>query len=182
MYAYSVYSGSNQYPCLFRCADRNSLLNNCALTKDAELGGGDPTGGGSDGGGGGGGGGDIAVPPACSPIRYTVQAGDTLTSIAEANVLTQQVDWIQICNRNMLPDCNVIEVGQELTIPCDVNLASAQSAADGGGSGGVIAGVVITLLVLAGALIAFAIWKKKQPRAAPPPPKQVVVEVGATTA
>ena len=128
--------------------------------------------------------GDTATPPACSPILYTVQAGDSLTSIADANMDTQQVDWIQICNRNMLPDCDVIEVGQELTIPCDVNLASAQSAEDGGGggSGGAIAGIVIALLVL-GALISLAIWKKKkQPGAAPPPPKQVIVEVGDATA
>ena len=165
------------------CA-KKSTLNKCELTKDAELGGGDTGDTGDTGGGGGGGGGDTATPPACSPILYTVQAGDSLTSIANANMDTQQVDWIQICNRNMLSDCDVIEVGQELTIPCDVNLASAQSAEDGGGggSGGAIAGVVIALLVL-GALIALAIWKKKQqPGAAPPPPKQVIVEIGDATA
>jgi len=164
------------------CADKDSPLNNCDLTKTAE-GGGAIDGG--DGDGGDGGGGDTAEPPACSPILYTVQMGDTLTSIADANSLTQQVDWIQICSANTLPDCNVIEVGQELTIPCDVNLSAQLEADDSdggsdGGSGGVIAGVVITLL-LAGALIAFAIWRYKKPAAAPPPPKQVV-EVGAFTA
>ena len=205
--------------CIFRCADKDSPLNNCDLTKTAE-GGGAIDGG--DGDGGDGGGSDTAEPPACSPILYTVQMGDTLTSIADANSLTQQansklesgccekvdcclltisyttyslthllaylilqVDWIQICSANTLPDCNVIEVGQELTIPCDVNLSAQLEADDSdggsdGGSGGVIAGVVITLL-LAGALIAFAIWRYKKPAAAPPPPKQVV-EVGAFTA
>ena len=80
---------------------------------------------------------------------------------------------LQICDANGLADCNQIEIGDELTIPCDVNLESAQSASGTGGSGdgmsGVIAAVIIAILVV-GALIAFAIWKKKPSDIPPPPP------------
>ena len=102
------------------------MQNNCALTKNAD-GGGDITGGGGgtapggsggDGGDGGGGDDDSAAPPVCSPILYTVQAGDTLTSIADATVDTQQVTsrWLKSESKCRLLSTTTLEYGLVLSL------------------------------------------------------------------
>lgn len=152
------------------CADQGSPDNGCPLTIDNGNGG-DIMGGAapnpnperppvSDDG-----------PPPCEPIPYTVVAGDTLVSIADKHPL-QQVDWIQICNDNNLANCDVIEVGDELTIPCDANLQSARQGkgGDGGGSSaGLAIGIVIAILAV-GALLAFVVYKTRKGNGPPPPP------------
>ena len=166
------------------CADKESTLNNCALTKDSTMpvpggtitpgsGGGTPPGD-TDGGGGGGdsGGGNDGgddgrdEPEGCSAVQYTVEEGDTLTSIAAAHP-EQQIVWSQICSTNDLANCDNITVGMVLTIPCDPMLPSesAQSTGGGGGGGedgGAVFGV-FCLIVFFGALIAGYIYKRGLP-------------------
>jgi len=155
------------------CADAMSTDNNCAFTMDNGNGG-DITGGGAGGDGGGGAVPDETEPPPCVAVTYTVVAGDTLTSIANEHP-EQQVDWIQICVENDLPDCDVIDVGDELTIPCDANLQALAAGDDNSASTAMLAVGIVFVLLAAGGITAFVVYQKrpfkqKQPPPPPPPP------------
>ncbi|MCZ2839778.1 polysaccharide deacetylase family protein [Modestobacter sp. VKM Ac-2985] len=68
------------------------------------------------GAGGGGGGGGTPTPPAGGTTTYVVQPGDTLGSIASGYSAT----WQEIYQANRAtigPDPNLLQVGQQLTIP-----------------------------------------------------------------
>ncbi|MCZ2818541.1 LysM peptidoglycan-binding domain-containing protein [Modestobacter sp. VKM Ac-2984] len=68
------------------------------------------------GGGSGGGGGGTPAPPASGSTAYVVQPGDTLGSIASGYSAT----WREIYEANRAtigPNPNLIQVGQQLTIP-----------------------------------------------------------------
>lgn len=74
----------------------------------------------------------VASAPASSEVTYLVEAGDTLSGIAERFETT--VDAIMA--QNELSDPTLIFVGQELTIPAGEVLAAAAPAPgdDGGGA------------------------------------------------
>jgi nucleoid-associated protein YgaU len=60
--------------------------------------------------------------------KYTVKAGDSLTSIAR-EVYQNPNKWTLIRDANNIKDSNALEIGQELTIPADdVKLAEATAA------------------------------------------------------
>lgn len=55
----------------------------------------------------------LALPSSAYAAGYTVQSGDTLSTIAPR----YGVSWQSLCSHNRLPDCNRISVGQLLDIP-----------------------------------------------------------------
>lgn len=54
---------------------------------------------------------------------YTVQAGDTLSKIA-LSVYGDINAYTVICEKNQVPDCNVIEVGDTLVLPTEAEVAA----------------------------------------------------------
>lgn len=52
--------------------------------------------------------------PACTPSAYTIEAGDTLSALAQRFNVTLD----ELMQENDIDDPDLILVGQELTIPC----------------------------------------------------------------
>ena len=64
------------------------------------------------------------------PSSYKVEKGDTLWSVAE-KFYNSGYNWVDIAKENKLKNANVIEVGQELSIPkVAVKKATVLSASD----------------------------------------------------
>jgi len=118
-----------------------------------------------------------------------VKIGDTLASIAVAHQDTQSVDYMQICFRNELADCNVVMPGQTIIIPCDLLLPSKEESDASDDDSGYAAGLAVlaVLGVCAGLGVMYYRRKSEQPVVAqvknpqqpppPPPPTQSQQEV-----
>lgn len=65
--------------------------------------------------------------PTCTPQTYEVQSGDTLLGIA----LEFDVSVEAIAGASGVADPNVLEIGQELTIPCPGQLPATPSPGNG---------------------------------------------------
>jgi LysM repeat protein len=69
----------------------------------------------------------LALPSAALAAAYTVRPGDTLSAIAPRYGTT----WQALCRLNSLANCNLIRVGQVLTLPgteAPVTVASAPAS------------------------------------------------------
>ncbi|GMH61860.1 hypothetical protein TL16_g03347 [Triparma laevis f. inornata] len=137
--------------------------NNCELTAAGTTGntlevGGSGGGGDADGGDNGGGGGSVPGEAPSSLCQIvTVEAGDTLVSIA--NSYTAQgypTTWQEICEYNGIVDCDNIEVGETYVIP------GSCGEEDGPGGGGMKGGLVGAVCVLGVGLLAGLGWKVKK--------------------
>ena len=144
------------------CA-RGFTLNDCVLSADGGNGGElappDPGAGGGIGGGTGGG---VPSAPVCTEVTYTIVTGDTLTSIAAAHP-SQGVDWKQICDANVLADCDSLAVGAVLTIPCDDATLGNGIRGGGGGGGGSGAGVglAVAAVVICGGIFFYFVVRPR---------------------
>lgn len=133
----------------------------------------DPT---NSGNGGGGGSAGPNPNPTLEPTVggvceiYEVKSGDTLSAIADsytAQGAGYEVTWQEICSFNALENCDYVDIGDDLMIPCPdcgcfIGGVQGGEPGNGGGGGGSSAGiiaavVIVLLLLLAG--VGFAVWK-----------------------
>ncbi|GMH55022.1 hypothetical protein TrST_g9760 [Triparma strigata] len=140
--------------------------NNCELTAAGTTGNTLEVGGSTGGGGGGGestggGGGDgSSVPGAGEPTSLcqivTVEAGDTLASIAnDFTAKGYPTTWQEICEYNGIVDCDNIEVGETYVIP-------NSCGNDEGGLGDKVGVLVGAVAVVGVGVMAAVGWKVKQ--------------------
>lgn len=88
---------------------------------------------------------------------YEVKSGDTISLIAESYTNNNMaVTWEEICDFNALEDCDVIDIGDDLMIPCDTcgcTIGGTSTSSKSSDLPQTIIGVVLTI----GGII-FALW------------------------
>jgi len=94
---------------------------------------------------------------------YQVVDGDTISAIADAYTNNgMEVTWEEICEFNELLDCNVIDIGDDLMIPCDscgcTIGGTIVSSSDRSNTVQIAVGVILVLIFIFGGL-GFAYYK-----------------------
>jgi len=92
---------------------------------------------------------------------YNVLNGDTISSIADAYTNNgMPVTWDEICDINQLEDCDVIDIGDDLMIPCDSCgcTVGGSVSTEKSNTVQIVVGVILALIAIFGGL-GFAYYK-----------------------